>query len=551
MLVDSNRVISRYLDRDICAMSKTLSRYLCQIHDATSTPGTYAYRGQANSCWPLHSAATRHLTKGSGVQIDSEDFIDRYLMYHRQTLIDPSRIRGFDVDSGRTVSDLHVLAKLQHFGAPTGLLDFTWNPLVALWFAGQEHPNGNSGSPAGTLFFVNTTNTEYMDRIPVDEESQTIDKVFTRLDNSAPRLSFWEPTLSDDAMLRILRQRSVFIIGRPLIPKDDSVIGTIMIKPTDKNSLRQDLASLDITQVSLFMDFVGFAKSVTMATSSEQEQDPEHYLIQGNRFYQHRHYQEAIAAYDRSITLQPEVCESYFLRGNAKAATREYDKAIEDYESAISHKARPCFRSGANPNGQANDLLPAIFYNRANAKAELERFEEAVKDYTCAIRRDTGFSESYYNRGNAYCELNRFDKAVQDYDDSIRRGSHHAFFNKGNALVSLGKFDCAIQCYFQSENKGVNDAASRRNRIASTQVLNRIRGRAYCLTRECDTGDYSRCVVVKIDDQSADPLELVFAGSIGNSGNRGGHGRVNGDGLDGGEGGGGRLPFVVKVESRR
>ena len=46
---------------------------------------------------------------------------------------------GLGVEDGREVSDLQLLAKLQHFGAATGRLDFTWSPLVALWFASDEY----------------------------------------------------------------------------------------------------------------------------------------------------------------------------------------------------------------------------------------------------------------------------------------------------------------------------------------------------------------------------------------------------------------------------
>ena len=42
------------------------SRYLQQIRNATAKPGVYAYRGQSRAEWPLHSAATRRLTKRLG-----------------------------------------------------------------------------------------------------------------------------------------------------------------------------------------------------------------------------------------------------------------------------------------------------------------------------------------------------------------------------------------------------------------------------------------------------------------------------------------------------
>ena len=40
-------------------------------------------------------------------------------------------------EMGRQLSDLEILAELQHFGAATCLIDFSRSALVALWFACQ------------------------------------------------------------------------------------------------------------------------------------------------------------------------------------------------------------------------------------------------------------------------------------------------------------------------------------------------------------------------------------------------------------------------------
>ena len=120
-------------------MTGTIEKYLSQIMEVTHVPGIYAYRGQQDLCWPLHSAATRRLIERYGKDLlEDPEFPQLYINYHQETLIEPARTRGFGTDSGRRLSDLELLAKLQHFGAATGLLDFTWSPLVALWFACED-----------------------------------------------------------------------------------------------------------------------------------------------------------------------------------------------------------------------------------------------------------------------------------------------------------------------------------------------------------------------------------------------------------------------------
>ena len=128
---------------------------------------------------------------------------------------------------------------------------------------------------------------------------------FPRAGNS-PALLYWEPMWSGDAMPRILRQRGVFVIGRPLIPVDGLVVGEIEILEKDKATLLEDLASLDVSESSLFPDIFGFS-SLENVTAATQFRSPQFYFIQGNQHYQRADYTSAIVAYDNCIGLSPEV----------------------------------------------------------------------------------------------------------------------------------------------------------------------------------------------------------------------------------------------------
>ena len=207
-------------------MASTIGKYLVQIQRATRIAGTYAYRGQQNSEWPLHSAATRRLREEHGDDVLRDlEFPLMYASYHHDALIEPARTRGFWSEAGRRLSDLEVLAKLQHFGAATGLLDFTWSPLVALWFACED------SSRDGKLFIININDAILVSRISTDESGQSATAVFCG-DAGFPQLSYWEPPLSGDASARILRQRSVFVIGRPLLPEDTDIVSEIIVSKT-------------------------------------------------------------------------------------------------------------------------------------------------------------------------------------------------------------------------------------------------------------------------------------------------------------------------------
>ena len=538
----------KYQTNDV--VSGTIEKYLIEIREATSGPGIYAYRGQANSRWLLHSAATRRLRREYGDQLlNLPSFLNEYLKYHRETLVEPARARGFDLANGRKISDLQLLEKLQHFGAATGLLDFTWSPLAALWFASQDLKYD------GQLYIVNTSNTINVAQVSSDETAQSTETVFSREDNS-PRLSYWEPMLSGDAIARILRQRSVFIIGRPLVPEDtDGVISKISIDKDDKESLLQDLELLDVSHLSLFQDIYGFSEAEREASPLRRIHDPSHYLRQGNKFYQRGDYPQAIESYSECIESAPDVCEPYFLRGNAKAASGYHRGAIEDYDEAVSYKGRPFINF--NPSTTKliqNPMLFMVYYNRGNAKFELKNYREALKDYTDAINSDQGEPEDsclYFNRANTYVDVCKFKEAVTDYDKVIHLGPRydHALYNKGNTLVVMGCFEEALRCYKQLEKKGRYNSLVADNRRVLERVIDKIGAWKYeCQWKE--KGSYGRhlpygrrgILLIEFYDYCGPRETYYFHGNVGNTGNFGGNR------LPGGKGYLQKPGFDVKIE---
>ena len=277
-----------------------IEKYLTKIREVTSRPGIYAYRGHSDSKWPLHSGATRRLINQAGLGILKEpNFHQLYISYHRDSLLEPARTQGFGIEEGYIVSDLQLLAKVQHFGAATGLLDFTWDPLIALWFSCRSNSNND-----GKVFVINTSDAIRLARAPSDERERTM-KTSLRMDDNSPGLLYWEPMLSGDATSRILRQRSVFIIGRPLIPDYPDVIAEITIAKDDKQAILKDLQVLDTSHTSLFRDLFGFSQAESVSWPIHQIRDPQWYLIQANRFFQRGEFLEAIPSYSECINLAP------------------------------------------------------------------------------------------------------------------------------------------------------------------------------------------------------------------------------------------------------
>jgi len=89
----------------------------------------WAFRGQANEQWPLYSSLSRYLRE-FGIHpeawVKQEERIIRIFRRKAHHFISPLPA----ADDG-----FEWLALMQHHGAPTRLLDFTWSPYVAAFFA--------------------------------------------------------------------------------------------------------------------------------------------------------------------------------------------------------------------------------------------------------------------------------------------------------------------------------------------------------------------------------------------------------------------------------
>lgn len=120
----------------------------------------FAWRGVVNASWPLHSSLYRRMLWTQGVSVTAP-LEDRMAETEGRVLRDVHRWGLHNSDRGR-MSVLSQLAALQHFGAPTRLIDVTMNAYIGLWFAVQpEYRNGipvDSGDEAdGRLFAIDVT----------------------------------------------------------------------------------------------------------------------------------------------------------------------------------------------------------------------------------------------------------------------------------------------------------------------------------------------------------------------------------------------------------
>lgn len=95
------------------------------------------WRGVSSASYPLQSSLYRHLMASNGKPPSEEQM----LAAEKRILRIARHEWRFD-----NLTALEIFAQIQHFGGPTRLLDVSYNPLIALWFAVEEKFDANGES---------------------------------------------------------------------------------------------------------------------------------------------------------------------------------------------------------------------------------------------------------------------------------------------------------------------------------------------------------------------------------------------------------------------
>ena len=503
-------------------MPQVLHEYIQRMHEIAGNLDTHVFRGHGDARWALRSGAARRLL-ASGIEVDRPYFLDEYLDYHRVLLERARRVMPYG-NNDQSSTSLQLLAKLQHFGAATGLLDFTHNPLVALWFASDEQNHD------GKVLFVSKElpNTTYVNK---ELEEGDIGGVLSRAqDATGPSYLLWKPMAEGDAALRILGQRSVFVIGRPSV--DERHVHAISIDSGDKGTLRNELEQLDVSERVIFRDLVGFcrverwdARYVPPATAAA-------HLRQANSAFTRGNHSEAIEAYSKCLELGGNAAETYFLRGNASAAAKRYQDAMDDYDRALESLN---LTQGQHAATSRPWFFYAIFFNRGNMRACMGEHEKAVDDFRRTSEIAPSFKAAYFNCGNAHFMQQQFAEATSCYDNVLALAPEDtpALANKALALILLGEFDAAEACYAKIQRITQPDS----NTLASLRELKAILAGLPDFRLQIETSPHGYSATIKHPDYGGGKRAVAFRGIQGNVGNvGGGFHQSRGKGFQGGSG---------------
>lgn len=209
------------------------------------------WRGQANVEWRIDSGAYRKLSNKK-FSVKERDIIN-----YEESLLSRARHKGYGLDNGMLLSDMELLARLQHHGAATRLVDFSKNSLVALWFCVNSVTQDY-----GLLVGIDTSHIGGTEGVlEFENYSSAIIDLF---EYSHPM--FIEPPVVSK---RIAAQHSVFLysdlsqsdMGSLKIPIEGQNIFIAISPELKKLSRKVLIETFDLRQETLFPDLDGFSSA--------------------------------------------------------------------------------------------------------------------------------------------------------------------------------------------------------------------------------------------------------------------------------------------------
>jgi hypothetical protein len=194
------------------------------------------YRGLADDSYQLNPSIARVKGKGGKSFLTQKD---ENLIFRK------FKQRAFELIP-QNLEDVDILAVGQHHGLPTRMMDWTFNPLVAFYFAVEQKGEANS---AVYLYLRDM-------KIQIEEKIDPF---------SIKEIIVYSPKYSDQ---RIINQNGIFTIHPypwHAIICDNKTVFKVIIENNFRRKLRKILNNLGINEGTIYPGIDGIAKHIKWA----------------------------------------------------------------------------------------------------------------------------------------------------------------------------------------------------------------------------------------------------------------------------------------------
>jgi len=359
----------------------TVIKYLTQLKDIQKNGIDCVYRGLSDEKHPVCSTYYRRFNLSKKPNEWEKPSAKEFQAYHDKLLLDA---KSYHYHKEKELSQIELLAELQHFGAATGLIDFSKNFLVALWFASNS-------------------NLEKDGKISLLSKDHCIDYVENKDLYQNTLNNFCLVDLNFKSNNRIFAQNGVFIFSNRVFYKND--LHEIIISKKDKEKIIIELKTFcNITESTLFQDVYGFAEvnnaqhPIRNNNSDDFSRQARHYMGVGGL----DNLTKAIELYNLALesdiqTYGESHSEVATIRNNLASALKarnqpeDLTKAIELYNLALKSDIQTYGESHPNVATTRNNLANVLKIR--NQPGDLTK---AIKLYNLALESDIqNYSESH------------------------------------------------------------------------------------------------------------------------------------------------------------
>ena len=407
------------------------------------------YRGHGKKEYLIESSAVRRLQSSYKVRPTNAAIID----YHVETLLEDAKsLHYHHHEDGKILSDIELLAKLQHQGAATSLLDFTRNISVALWFA-----CGDLSADGAVFVIEDHTDITLFQRATLNVFEKSLKGIF---EETTDKLYIWEPP---GLQTRIQQQDSIFVFGL-----NESVLNERAQKFIIAKDIKQDVLDVlkkafNVELKTLFKDFDGFALANSQAESLAGSRT-EKLFLRANEYFQEARYDEAEVVYKQVLHIDPMFHQVLPFLGQVDLIQDRIEGAIDWLQQAVDanpndretdSKLRAAKSLAMNNEKLKTSKSAKIYCAAGNDYLKLEQIEKATQSYGKAIAANPGYAEAYFRLGIiSATKKRRSHEAIRYYSKAIEINpvNWKYYLSMSLAYEEIGEVEQAKEFQVQSEN---------------------------------------------------------------------------------------------------